>query len=70
MGSIPSVRKLWVVIVGSVLAMLLELYSNLCPSEGLIDAHALWHVASITLSYLSWRFFKEDAKFRITNKTE
>ncbi|OUZ99680.1 Per1-like [Macleaya cordata] len=62
----PSRRKLWVVTVGSALAMLLELY-DFPPYKGFIDAHALWHAATIPLTYLWWSFLKDDAKFRTTN---
>lgn len=59
----PSRQKLWVVIVGTGLAMLLEIY-DFPPYKGFIDAHALRHAATIPLTYLWWSFIKDDAKFR------
>ncbi|CAL5405120.1 unnamed protein product [Camellia sinensis] len=59
----PSRWKLWVVVVGGGLAMLLEIY-DFPPYEGFVDAHALWHACTIPLTYLWWSFIKDDAEFR------
>ncbi|KAI3949519.1 hypothetical protein MKX01_042383 [Papaver californicum] len=62
----PSRGKLFVVVVGTALAMLLEIY-GFPPYKGYIDAHALWHVITIPLTYLWWSFIKDDAQFRTSN---
>ncbi|KAK9086857.1 hypothetical protein Syun_029251 [Stephania yunnanensis] len=59
----PSRWKLWVVVVGGGLAMLLEIY-DFPLFKGFVDAHALWHAATIPLTYLWWNFIKDDAEFR------
>lgn len=59
----PSRWKLWIVVVGGGLAMLLEIY-DFPPYEGFVDAHALWHATTIPLTYLWWSFIKDDAEFR------
>ncbi|KAI3918659.1 hypothetical protein MKX01_041979 [Papaver californicum] len=59
----PSRWKLWVVVVGGGLAMLLEIY-DFPPYMGFVDAHALWHLTTIPLTYLWWSFIKDDAEFR------
>ncbi|XP_010249649.1 PREDICTED: post-GPI attachment to proteins factor 3-like isoform X2 [Nelumbo nucifera] len=62
----PSRWKLWVVVVGGGLAMLLEIY-DFPPYKGFVDAHALWHATTIPLTNLWWSFIKDDAKFRTMN---
>ncbi|PSS14385.1 Post-GPI attachment to proteins factor 3 like [Actinidia chinensis var. chinensis] len=62
----PSRWKLWVVVVGGGLAMLLEIY-DFPPYEGFVDAHALWHASTIPLTYIWWSFIEDDAKFRTSN---
>ncbi|KAF8412737.1 hypothetical protein HHK36_000706 [Tetracentron sinense] len=62
----PSRWKLWVVVVGGGLAMLLVIY-DFPPYQGLVDAHALWHATTIPLTYIWWSFIKDDAEFRTTN---
>lgn len=62
----PSRWKLWVVVVGGGLAMLLEIY-DFPPYKGFVDAHALWHATTIPLTYLWWSFIKDDAEFRTSN---
>ncbi|KAK6117587.1 hypothetical protein DH2020_048666 [Rehmannia glutinosa] len=47
----PSRWKLWVVVLGGALAMLLEIY-DFPPYWGYVDAHALWHATTIPLTYL------------------
>lgn len=62
----PSRWKLWVVVVGGGLAMLLEIY-DFPPFEGFVDAHALWHATTIPLTYIWWSFIKDDAEFRTSS---
>ncbi|XP_075489270.1 uncharacterized protein LOC142528096 isoform X2 [Primulina tabacum] len=59
----PSRWKLWIVVVGGGLAMLLEIY-DFPPYQGLMDAHALWHATTIPLTYIWWSFIKDDAELR------
>lgn len=59
----PSRWKLWTVVIGGGLAMLLEIY-DFPPYEGFVDAHALWHATTIPLTYLWWSFIRDDAEFR------
>ncbi|KAK6926292.1 Per1-like [Dillenia turbinata] len=59
----PSRWKLWMVVVGGGLAMLLKIY-DFPPYRGFVDAHALWHAATIPLTYLWWIFIRDDAEFR------
>ncbi|CAD6272549.1 unnamed protein product [Miscanthus lutarioriparius] len=59
----PSRLKLWTVVFGGALAMLLELY-DFPPYMGYADAHSLWHASTIPLTYLWWSFIKDDAEFR------
>ncbi|VFQ91984.1 unnamed protein product [Cuscuta campestris] len=58
----PSRVKVWLVVVGGGLAMLLEIY-DFPPYKGLVDAHALWHATTVPLTYIWWSFIKDDAKF-------
>ncbi|XP_048330521.1 uncharacterized protein LOC107417966 isoform X1 [Ziziphus jujuba] len=62
----PSRWKLWVVVVGGALAMLLEIY-DFPPYKDLVDAHALWHATTIPLTYLWWSFIRDDAEFRTSH---
>ncbi|KAM0917451.1 hypothetical protein ACQ4PT_009489 [Festuca glaucescens] len=59
----PSRFKLWMVVFGGALAMLLEVY-DFPPYKGYADAHSLWHASTIPLTYLWWSFIKDDAEFR------
>jgi hypothetical protein len=59
----PSRFKLWIVVFGGALAMLLEVY-DFPPYKGYADAHSLWHASTIPLTYLWWSFIKDDAEFR------
>ncbi|KAK4777284.1 hypothetical protein SAY87_017471 [Trapa incisa] len=59
----PSRWKVWTVVVGGGLAMLLEVY-DFPPYKGLVDAHALWHASTIPLSFLWWSFIRDDAEYR------
>ncbi|KAL7130626.1 hypothetical protein ABFS83_13G147300 [Erythranthe nasuta] len=59
----PSRWKLWIVIVGGFLSMLLEV-SNFPPYKGLVGARALWHASTIPLTYIWWSFIKDDAEYR------
>ncbi|KAG1330363.1 putative U11/U12 small nuclear ribonucleoprotein 59 kDa protein-like [Cocos nucifera] len=56
----PSRIKLWVNVFGVGLALLLEIY-DFPPYMGYADAHALWHAATIPLTYLWWSFINDDA---------
>ena len=62
----PSRWKLWVVVIGGGLAMLLEIY-DFPPHQGFFDAHAIWHATTIPLTCLWWSFVRDDAKFRTSN---
>lgn len=62
----PSRLKLWVVVLGGGLAMLLEIY-DFPPYDGFVDAHALWHATTIPLTYIWWNFIKDDAEFRTSS---
>ncbi|XP_054800326.1 uncharacterized protein LOC129304625 [Prosopis cineraria] len=62
----PARLKLWVVVVGGGLAMLLEIY-DFPPYMGYVDAHTLWHATTIPLSYLWWSFIRDDAEFTTTS---
>lgn len=62
----PSRFKLWMVVIGGALAMLLEIY-DFPPYFGYVDAHALWHAATIPLTYLWWSFIRSDAEFRTSD---
>uniref|UniRef100_M8BYQ8 Post-GPI attachment to proteins factor 3 n=1 Tax=Aegilops tauschii TaxID=37682 RepID=M8BYQ8_AEGTA len=59
----PSRFKVWIVIFGGALAMLLEVY-DFPPYKGYADAHSLWHASTIPLTYLWWTFVRDDAEFR------
>ena len=59
----PSRYKLWVVVVGGGLAMLLEIY-DFPPYWGFVDGHALSHAATVPLTYLWWCFAMDDSEFR------
>lgn len=61
----PSRWKLWLVVVGEGLAMLLQIY-DFPPYRGFVDAHALYHAANISLTYLWWSFIRDDSEFRTT----
>ncbi|XP_047972268.1 post-GPI attachment to proteins factor 3-like [Salvia hispanica] len=56
----PQRWKLWVVVCGGAIAMLVTLY-DFPPWRGLLDARALWHATMIPLSYLWWSFVKDDS---------
>ncbi|XP_051123793.1 uncharacterized protein LOC127246441 isoform X2 [Andrographis paniculata] len=59
----PSRWKLWIVVVGGGLAMLLEIF-DFPPYLGLVDAHALLHASTVPLTYIWWNFVKDDAEHR------
>ncbi|GFZ15276.1 Per1-like family protein [Actinidia rufa] len=59
----PSRWKLWAVVIGDGLAMLLEIY-DFSPYWKLIDAHSLWHAIAIPITFLWWSFIRDDAEFR------
>ena len=62
----PSRWKLWFVVVGGGLAMLLEIY-DFPPYQGFVDAHALGHATTIPSTYLWWSFIRDDAEFRTSS---
>ncbi|KGN46820.1 post-GPI attachment to proteins factor 3 [Cucumis sativus] len=62
----PSRWKLWTVVVGGGLALLLEIY-DFPPYKGFVDAHALWHATTIPLTYIWWSFIRDDAEFQTSN---
>ncbi|CDP13593.1 unnamed protein product [Coffea canephora] len=62
----PSRWKLWIVVVGGGLAMLLEIY-DFPPYKGYVDAHALWHATTVPLTFIWWSFIRDDAEFRTSN---
>lgn len=59
----PARYKVWIVVFGGGLAMLLEIY-DFPPIWGYVDAHAVWHATTVPLTYLWWSFIKEDALSR------
>ncbi|CAF1920650.1 unnamed protein product [Brassica oleracea] len=59
----PSNWKLWVVVIASGLAILLEIY-DFPPYGGYFDAHSIWHLATVPLTILWWSFIRDDAEFR------
>nr|VDD49776.1 unnamed protein product [Brassica oleracea] len=62
----PSNWKLWVVVIASGLAMLLETYDF--PSYGgYFDAHSIWHLATVLLTILWWSFIRDDVEFRTSS---
>ncbi|KAH9620465.1 hypothetical protein KSS87_021761 [Heliosperma pusillum] len=65
----PSRLKLWFVVVAGGLAMLLEIY-DFPPYQGLVDAHALWHAATIPLTYTWWSFIKDDAMSQTSDQVK
>ncbi|KAG2279593.1 hypothetical protein Bca52824_050813, partial [Brassica carinata] len=62
----PSNWKLWVVVIASGLAMLLEIY-DFPPYGGYFDAHSIWHLATVPPTILWWSFIRDDAKFRTSS---
>ncbi|MED6160465.1 hypothetical protein PIB30_051748 [Stylosanthes scabra] len=62
----PARRKLWLVVVGGGIAMLLENF-DFPPYKGYVDAHALWHATTIPLTFLWWSFIRDDAEFRTSS---
>ncbi|CAN6920872.1 unnamed protein product [Brassica oleracea] len=61
----PSNWKLWVVVIVSGLAMLLEIY-DFPPYGGYFDAHSIWH-ATVPLTILWWSFIRDDSEFRTSS---
>uniref|UniRef100_A0A7I4A743 Post-GPI attachment to proteins factor 3 n=1 Tax=Physcomitrium patens TaxID=3218 RepID=A0A7I4A743_PHYPA len=59
----PARFKLWGVVFGAAFAMLLEIF-DFPPLWGIFDAHAMWHAATLPITYLWWSFIKDDAIFR------
>ncbi|KZV58475.1 post-GPI attachment to protein factor 3 [Dorcoceras hygrometricum] len=68
----PSRWKMWGVVFGGALAVILEMY-DFPPYSGLVDAHAIWHATMIPVTYLWWSFVRDDSEFRtlvLTKKTK
>lgn len=59
----PARFKLWSVVFGAAFAMLLEVF-DFPPLWGIFDAHAIWHAATLPITYLWWSFIKDDATYR------
>ncbi|KAG0455282.1 hypothetical protein HPP92_024248 [Vanilla planifolia] len=59
----PHRLKIWAIVLGGAVAMLLETY-DFAPWGGYLDAHALWHATTIPLTCLWWSFAKADAEHR------
>lgn len=59
----PARFKLWLVVLGTGLSMLLEIF-DFPPFWGVFDAHALWHACTVPITILWWTFIKEDASWR------
>lgn len=55
--------KLWATAAGTAGAALLEVF-DFPPLLGALDAHALWHLATVPLSLLWWSFACDDARAR------
>ncbi|KAF3487045.1 hypothetical protein F2Q69_00052578 [Brassica cretica] len=62
----PSNWKLWVVVIASGLAMLLEIY-DFPPYGGYFDAHSIWNLATVPLTILWWSFIRDDPEFRTSS---
>ncbi|KAL1565586.1 post-GPI attachment to proteins factor 3-like [Salvia divinorum] len=56
----PQRWKLWVVVFGGAVSMLVKLY-DFPPWWALLDARGLWHATMIPLTYLWWSFVKDDS---------
>lgn len=63
MTSHPSVTKVWICSLGAAGAMLLEIF-DFPPLLGVLDAHSLWHAATVPLTLIWWGFIADDARFR------
>ncbi|PKU82446.1 post-GPI attachment to proteins factor 3 [Dendrobium catenatum] len=59
----PHRFKLWTVVFGGALSMLLKI-NDFPPYNGYVDAHALWHATIIPLTHLWWSFINSDAEYR------
>lgn len=62
-SSHPARWKLWTVVVGQALAMVMETY-DFPPYMGYVDAHAVWNACCIPLTFLWWSYIRDDAEFR------
>lgn len=59
----PSALLVWASSILTGLALLLELY-DFPPYWGLLDAHALWHAATIPITLMWWAFLRQDATYQ------
>ncbi|XP_048623764.1 post-GPI attachment to proteins factor 3-like [Brassica napus] len=62
----PSNWKLWVAVIASGLAMLLDIY-NFPLYGGYFEAHSIWHLATVPLTILWWSFIRDDAEFKTSS---
>ncbi|BBN16992.1 post-GPI attachment to proteins factor 3 [Marchantia polymorpha subsp. ruderalis] len=62
----PHRFKLLFVVVGTALAILLEVF-DFAPVWGVLDAHALWHAVTVPLTVFWWSFIKDDARWRTSS---
>ncbi|KAF3600777.1 hypothetical protein F2Q69_00037559 [Brassica cretica] len=62
----PSNWELWVVVIASYLAMLLEIY-DFPPYGSYFDAHSLWHLTTVPLTILWWSFIRDDDESRTSS---
>ena len=56
----PGKRSLWTFVVVVNAAVLLEIL-DFPPVWDVVDAHALWHLATVPLTYVLWGFVCKDA---------
>ncbi|KAF3516914.1 hypothetical protein DY000_02060281 [Brassica cretica] len=59
----PSNWKLWVVVIASCLAMVLEIYDF--PLR--MKAHSIWHLATVLLTVLWWSFIRDNVEYRTSS---
>ena len=55
----PGRRHLWAFVVGVNAAVLFEIL-DFPPVWHAVDAHALWHLATVPLQYVLWGFVSQD----------
>ncbi|MED6138922.1 hypothetical protein PIB30_079075 [Stylosanthes scabra] len=65
----PSRWKLWLVILGGVAAFVLK-GLDFPPYEGLVDAHALSHAATVPFTCLWWSFARDDAVYLASKRVK
>jgi hypothetical protein len=55
----PGRRSLWAFVIGVNAAVLLEIL-DFPPVWHVVDAHALWHLCTVPLTYVLWGFVSKD----------